>query len=195
MRGKMKRTFYVLGALLLAPTLVNAQGTSITAQIGGYVPAGSFQELQAAAEERKREATMGLGLAIDFGGLRASLAYATGAKITEDGVSGEDEIGEGSVLAATGAFVLRPLPRLIVLQPYLLAGAGVKNLNYKIDSGVSGTFPEDERDLTLHLGVGADIMLGRIGISAEISDFLSQNDMEKWKVHDAFAFVGLKLRF
>lgn len=189
-----KRIMYVLTGLALLPAATAAQGTSLTASFGGYVPAGSFQELQAAAEERKREATLGLGLNLDFGGLRASLAYATGAKITEDGVSGEDEIGEGSVLAATGSLVLRPIPRLIVIQPYLLAGAGVKNLNYKFDSGVSGSFPEDERDLTLHLGVGADIMFGRIGIAAEISDFLSQNDMEKWKVHDAFAFVGLKLR-
>lgn len=191
----MKRFLWVVVAALGVPAATTAQrGLAVTPSIGAYVPAGSFRELQAAAEEQRREATLGLGLSLDFGGLRANLAYASGAKLTRDGdITGEDEIGEGSVLAATGTFVLRPLPRLLV-QPYLLAGAGVKQSTYDFDDGVAGAFPDDDRDLTVHVGVGADLMFGRIGVMAEINDFISQNDMERWKVHDAFAFVGLKLR-
>lgn len=194
----MKRTTwsaFVVAALVALPAAGQAQGIAITPSVGAYVPAGSFRELQNSVEH-KREATLGLGLNIDFGSLRASLAYATGASISEDGVSGNSEIGEGSVLAVAGDLVLRPIPRILILQPYLLGGAGLKQqkFNYN-DSGIGGAFQdEDDSDLTLHVGIGADIMIGRIGLIAEISDFISKNLDDKWKTHDAFALVGLKLQ-
>ena len=192
---KLRRAALAVFALAAIPALGQAQGIAITPAVGAYVPAGSFRELQTTAEH-KREATLGLGLNIDFGSLRGSLAYATGATINEDGVSGKSEIGEGSVLAVTGALVLRPIPRILILQPYILGGAGLKQqkFNYN-DSGLGGAFDdEDDSDLTLHVGIGADIMIGRIGLVAEISDFISKNLDDKWKTHDAFALVGLKLQ-
>lgn len=193
----MKKTMYVIAAAMLAvPALGSAQGVAVMPAIGAYVPAGSFRELQNAAEH-KREGTLGLGLNLDFGGIRASLAYATGATISqEEGISGESEIGEGSVLALTGDLVLRPIPRILVLQPYILGGAGIKQQDYNYNtSGIGGAFEdEDKRDLTVHLGIGADIAIGRFGLVAEISDFISQNSEDKWKTHDAFALVGVKIR-
>ena len=38
-------------------------------------------------------------------------------------------------------------------------------------------------------------MLGPVGVVAEISDFISRDPDGDWNVHDAFAMVGLKLRF
>jgi len=181
------------------PAGVGAQGgVSITPMVGAYVPAGSFGEIREAANdlERERESTFGLGLNAEIGWLRASLAYATGAQINESGVANRNNLGEGSVLVGTAAAVIRPIPRLLIVQPYLVAGGGFKNQNFNYDdeTDVSDAFPEDETDLTLHVGLGADIALGRFSIIAEISDFISQNNEDDWNVHDAFGFVGLKVR-
>lgn len=182
------------GLLGLGAGDVSAQ-VAITPQIGAYIPGGSFQEVREGATnvERERQATMGLGLSVEMGWLRGSLAYATGAKIDESGVQDRQEIGKGSVLNAAADIVLRPLPRLLV-QPYLLGGVGLKNTSYEINEGVTNAFPDGGTELAAHVGLGADLMLGGIGIVAEISDFISRDTSDKWGVHDAFAMVGLKLK-
>lgn len=191
-----------LSAFAVAFGLVSSGATDVSAQtvtplIGAYVPASSFGELRSGATttEFKREATLGLGANIDFGMLRISGAYATGATISQDdGVTGEDEIGDGSVLAIAADLVFRPLPRLIILQPYIFGGAGLKNQSYSFDNGVSVSDFRDESDLTGHVGVGLDLSLGPLNLVAEVSDFISQNNDDDWKTHDAFAMVGLKFR-
>lgn len=189
-----RSTLFALAALALGAQAASAQ-IQITPSIGAYIPASDLKDLRSQADEARleREGTLGLGLNVQFGSLRGSIAYATGATITEDGVDDQDEIGEGSVLAVAADFVVRPLPRIIV-QPYLLGGAGFKREDYSYnDEGVStNILPEDNRELTLHFGVGADLMLGSIGIMAEVTDFLSKDQEDSWGRHDAFAFVGLK---
>jgi len=48
--------------------------------------------------------------------------------------------------------------------------------------------------MALHAGVGVDLSLGPVGVSAEVTDFISKNSEDKWKQHDAFGFAGLKLK-
>ena len=193
----MKRNAIVVTAALAAIALAKpaasfAQGITVTPLVGAYVPGGSFHDLQAQASELKRGSTMGLGLNIGLGMLRGSLAYATGAKISEDGVTGEDEIGDGSVLIGAADIVVRPLPRLILLQPYLLGGVGYKKESYQFDGGNFDDI-DDNNEVVAHLGLGVDISLGRLSLVAEISDFIGRNNNDDWKVHDAFGMVGLKL--
>ena len=189
---------FAFGIAAIGPAGVNAQGVSVTPMVGAYVPGGSFGQIREAAidVERERQSTFGLGLNVEMGWLRGSIAYATGAQINESGVSDRENLGEGSVLVGTADLVIRPIPRLLIVQPYIVAGGGLKNQNFEYDqdTDVSDAFPRDDTDPTLHVGVGADIMLGRLGIVAEISDFISRNNEDKWNVHDAFGFVGLKLR-
>lgn len=186
----------LLGAFML-PSSSPAQGISITPQIGVYVPGDDFESLRAGADSVRvdNEGTLALGFNVDLGFLRGSVAYASAAKLNRRGVSGQDEIGEGKLLAVAGDLVLRPIPRILILQPYLLAGAGLRRADYDYDDdGISDAFPENESDFALHAGIGADIMLGPVGIAAEITDFISKNQDDKWKRHDGFGFVGLKLR-
>lgn len=198
MQLKGLATSVIAIGLAALPAGVVAQGVSVTPMVGAYVPAGSFGEIREAANdlERERESTFGLGLNVEFGWLRASLAYATGAQINESGVSDRANLGEGSVLVGTADLVIRPIPRLLVVQPYLVAGGGFKNQNfdYNDETDISDAFPEDATDPTVHVGIGADVSLGRLSIVAEFSDFISRNNDDDWKVHDAFGFVGLKLR-
>jgi hypothetical protein len=177
-----------------APDPAAAQSRlAVSALAGAYVPGGSFRELQDAAGELERGSTLGLGLNLHLGMLRVSTAYATGATISEDGVDGESEIGDGSVLTATADLVLRPLPRLIVVQPYVLGGVGYKRESYSIDAqGFPDELDDPANEVVGHLGLGVDISLGGLTLVAEVSDFIGRNNNDSWKVHDAFGMVGLK---
>lgn len=195
----MLRTTLTLG--LLAGAFAAGPAAAqihITPAIGAYIPASDIEDLRNQAENSRlqREATLGLGLNVELGMLRASIAYASGAKLTEEGVNEDDgSIGDGSVLAAAADIVIRPLPRLGI-QPYLLAGGGVKRMDYSFDDEGLGSIPLDRSntELTLHAGAGVDFMFGPIGIMAEVSDFISQDEEDKWAQHDAFVLVGVRLR-
>ncbi|MGQ0815676.1 MAG: hypothetical protein ACT4O1_14670 [Gemmatimonadota bacterium] len=194
MRKLLWFEFFAFGAILL-PKAATAQGIAITPQIGVYVPGDDFESLRAGADSVsvRKEGTLALGFNVDVGFLRGTVAYASAAKLNRGGAQGE--VGEGKLLAVAGAVVLRPIPRLLILQPYLLAGAGLRRADYDFDDdGLANAFPENDSDFALHAGIGADVMIGSIGVTAEITDFISKDDEDKWGRHDGFGFVGVKLR-
>jgi len=195
MSKRMRGLLLGSAALAFSASGAAGQGVAITPQFGVYIPASNFYELRDQANDIRleKEGTLGLGLAVDAGWLRGSIAYATGATLNEHGVSNRKDIGEGSVLAAAADLVVRPLPRMLI-QPYLLGGVGLKNANYDANGSVTEAFPKDETKVAAHVGLGADLMLGRIGVLGEITDFISRDPDGDWKVHDAFAMVGLKFR-
>ena len=163
---------------------------SITPMIGGYIPASDVNQVTGNAQDvaKTREGTLSLGANIDLGALRGTVMYASGTTIKN---ANKEDIGKGSVLAAGADLVIRPLPRILV-QPYLVAGAAQKFYKYNESSTLlSGG---DDKDFALHGGIGADVMLGSIGVAAELTDFVSKGADKKWNVHDAFLMVGLKLR-
>ncbi len=180
-------------ALVLAvPATAAAQGITVTPLLGAYVPGGSFHELQDQAGKLERGGTLGLGLNVELGMLRGSFAYATGATISRAGISGRSKIGDGSVLVGSADVMLRPLPRIIIARPYLLGGLGYKKESYSFNqSGFEG-IDDGDKDFVVHAGVGVDLSLGALSLVAEISDFIGQNNNDKWKVHDAFGMIGLK---
>jgi hypothetical protein len=183
-------------ALTLVPAAARAQSIHVSPMVGAYIPASDFQTLKGEAEEirLKREATLGLGLILDLGSLRGTIAYATGTDLSEEGVGDTDAIGDGSLLALAADLVIRPVPRIVGIQPYLIGGAGLKRQSYSFEeSGFNVDFPENETDFAFHFGVGADLMLGGLGIVAEFSDFATFADGD-FGPHDAFATVGLRLR-
>lgn len=196
----MKRVLFgttVVAALIGVPAGHAAAQIYITPAAGVFIPASDLEDLQGQAEQTafERSGTLGLGLNVEFGWLRGSIAYASGATISEEGVDGEDEIGDGSVLAAAADIIVRPLPRVLV-QPYLLGGVGLKRQDYSYDEDGVGAnpLPADKSDFALHFGVGADLMLGRFGIMAEITDYVSKNEEDSFGQHDAFGMVGLRIR-
>jgi hypothetical protein len=195
----MKRYMFAFAAAAaLIPATANAQGITVTPSVGVYIPASDVYQLRDDAEQIfsvDKEGTFALGLNVELGMLRGSIAYASGAQLNQRGVSNNDAIGDGKLLAVAGDLVLRPIPRLIIIQPYLIAGAGLRREDYSYDDdGVSNALPKDKSDFALHAGIGADVMLGRIGVVAELTDFITKNEEDDWDQHDAFAFVGLKLR-
>jgi hypothetical protein len=196
MRGKISTAVLTVGLVAgaLLPAAGSAQGITISPMVGGYVPAGSFRDLRQQTGERwERGGTLGLGANIEMGFLRGTIAYASGANISRDGLSGQSEIGDGSVLAGAIDVVMRPLPRLIVVQPYILGGAGYKKESYSFDSQTINQI-DDDNDFVLHAGIGVDLSLGKLALVAEFTDFIGRDNNDSWKVHDGFGMVGLKLR-
>lgn len=185
-----------LRALLATTTLlaisalrIDAQ-VSITPMVGGYVPASDVNQVTGDAQNvaKTRDGTLSLGANVEFGILRGTLLYASGTTIKN---ASKENIGKGSVLGAAADLVIRPLPRLLV-QPYLVAGAGQKF--YRYDESTSFQSGGNDTDFAFHGGIGADVMLGSIGVAAELTDFLSKGADDTWNVHDAFLMVGVKLR-
>jgi hypothetical protein len=169
--------------LVLALPVAHAQ-IVIEPMVGGYVPGSNVSQVQGNATDiaKTRDGTLSLGLNVDLGMLRGTLAYASGTTIKN---ASKQDIGKGNVFAAAADLVIRPLPRIFV-QPYLIAGAGEKF--YKYDASASLLNTADEKEFAFHGGLGADLMLGKMGVAAELTDFLS-----KGNVHDAFLMVGLRL--
>lgn len=181
----------VVGSMLLciaAAPMARAQ-ISVTPLIGGYVPATDVNQIGGSAENiaKTREGTLSLGLNVDLGPLRGSLAYASGTTIKN---ASSQSIGKGNVLAAAADFVIRPLPRIVV-QPYLLVGGGKKF--YKYDASATLASGVDKEAFALHGGIGADLSLGKMGVVAELTDFLSKGAEDKWNAHDAFLMFGVKV--
>jgi hypothetical protein len=187
MRHRMTVLVTMLVCLATASTL-SAQ-ISVTPMIGGYVPATDVNQIGGSAENiaKTREGTLSLGLNVGLGPLRGTLAYASGTTIKN---ASSQNIGKGNVLAAAADLVIRPLPRILV-QPYLLAGAGKKF--YRYDASAALGSGVDKEAFALHGGVGADLSLGKLGVVAELTDFLSKGAEDKWNAHDAFLMFGVKV--
>jgi hypothetical protein len=187
MRHRMTVLVTMLACLATASTL-SAQ-ISVTPMIGGYVPATDVNQIGGSAENiaKTREGTLSLGLNVGLGPLRGTLAYASGTTIKN---ASSQNIGKGNVLAAAADLVIRPLPRVLV-QPYLLAGAGKKFYRYDASAALGSSV--DKQAFALHGGVGADLSLGKLGVVAELTDFLSKGAVDKWNAHDAFLMFGVKV--
>lgn len=182
----------LLSGIALEAALAAVAGAQVTIMpmVGGYIPASDIHEVSSGAQNiaKTRDGTLSLGADVDFGLLRGTVVYASGSTIKN---ASSQALGKGSVLATTADLVIRPLPRVLV-QPYLVAGAGEKF--YRYDDSVSVLAGGDKSVFGLHGGLGADVMLGSIGVGAELTDFVSKGADDKWNVHDAFLMVGLRFK-
>lgn len=207
-----KNVMVALAAAVLFSAPVSAQvpglEVSVLPKVGFYSPASDLQAAQDALGEvvDDRGGSLALGLALEMGvpltalGVRVGFDYVTGSEFTYEDEAAVEATAEQTMLAVTGDVVLRPIPRLIVVQPYLLAGAGVKRYDFSFeeDAGtdVEAAFPESETDFTLHAGLGVDLGLGPIALIAEVSDYISwyeTGEDESEMQNDLFLMAGIRL--
>jgi hypothetical protein len=189
-----------LGMLVVMAAPAAAQIPGINVNLGARI--GAFTPMSALAEtpqgDVKLKSGMGIGASIELDipfspiNVRANVEAAMGAKME----LGDDELegAEVDVVAFTGDLVYRPLPRIVVVQPYLLAGAGVKRYSFDTDPV---SFSEDRSHFTGHLGAGADLKFGPISVLAEVSDYISSfknaaTDDSKLQ-NDVFLMVGFRI--
>jgi len=181
-----------LALATLAPAAPALAQLHITPTAGAYHPGEAPMDLGDSGVRLFRGRALGLGMNIEAGILRGTIAYASGATITGDGAEGD--LGEGTLLAMTAGVALRPLPRLLGLQPYALLGGGVKRFGYSWnDSRFNDVLPSNEREFVFQYGAGADLMLGGLGLIAEVYDMVAP-ELDDSRRHDTFLQLGLRFR-
>ena len=186
-------------AVLVLPREAAAQTTlHVTPMLGGHLMASSVQGFRQVAEDdwETGETALTLGLSAEWAFLRGSLAYVSDARLTRGGVEDQEGLADGSLVMAAADLVIRPLPRLLV-QPYLLAGLGLKRTDFSFErDGAGNPFddPGSDTSTAFHFGLGADVMFGRLGVAVEVSDYLSEGGAGAFSDHDAVATVGLRVR-
>lgn len=152
-------------------------------------------ELGAVDGDQRSVFTWGASVAIDARDgpvdLRLTGLRTTGSLVsTAEGAEPTSPPRRKSILALTGDVVLRPLPRLLV-QPYLVTGAGGRRLT---SSGGSGSSQDaDPRwDATVQVGGGVDLRLGGITVGLEAVDYVTGlMDQGNGTQHDVFALFTL----
>lgn len=195
-------------ASLAAPPDASAQ-VRLIPQVGLYVPVSDLGRVGSgseAVEIANRESTLGLGLSLQVGAARAlsfrvNGVYGTGADVPIGGVGCPDCSVRSTVALLTGAAVIRPLPDLVILRPYLQAGAGLKRYDFDeddLDDEGLDAFLSDQNELTGQLGVGVELDAPFGRLLFEISDFMSGFDLgddaaEENTQHDFFITVGLAI--
>lgn len=192
----MKKLVLIAGMLAVTagPAAAQVPGVDlvIAPRAGLFMPLSSLVE---ASESPERQIKSGLAFGVTAEldlpaspvNFRVGLDATQGRPLEKAGATGKADI-----VNLVGDIVFRPLPRVVVLQPYLLAGGGFKWYTFK----EAPSDMEDRRDITGHFGAGVDLKLGSIGLVAEVSDYVSSFMSEsgsKRLQNDVFLMAGLRI--
>lgn len=179
-------------ALVAAPA--DAQFLKVNPRIGLYVPLSDLGE--AAGQTVALDNSLALGLGLELGvpilpfNVRANLDYASDVAVTYEGL--DEEAARTTVLAVVADAVFR-LPRMVLLEPYLFAGGGLKQYDFDTDDASSFS---DSSDPTLHLGGGLDLGFRSFTLNAELGDYVSWfelQDGDSQVQHDVFLMIGFSV--
>lgn len=196
-------------ANLGGPSGLEAQRLELIPHIGLHAPLTSVGRAEVEAgtfQLGKRESSLAWGVSVELGGgtsvgIRGSALFGTSGSFPIEGPGCTDCRADVSVRIFSGALVIHPLPRLIPIAPYVLAGGGIKRHGFDDDdlaeAGVGDAF-EDQTNRTLQLGVGFRVPLGVTHVHLEAMDFISSLDAEEGMgsgktQHDIFLLVGIRL--
>jgi hypothetical protein len=173
-------------------------------QVGIYTPFGELPSPGAGADALQKDGTLAFGAALEIGtpdavSFRINALHATDSEVPHTDLGCDDDCARSTVSAGTATLVLR-LPNLVLVQPYVLAGGGVKRYDFELDDleneGVAAVL-SDQNQLTGHLGAGVELNLGLLRLVGEVSDLVSQFDTEGDVgesgdlQHDVYFTVGL----
>ena len=201
----------VLGYAALASLLVSAQPAAaqlrLIPQVGLYTPFAELPSPGASADGLEKDGSLAFGAALELGtpdavSFRINLLHATDSDVPISDLGCDVDCARSTLSSATATLALRPLPTIVVLQPYLLLGGGLKRYDFTRedlrDEGLEAIL-NDQNQLTGHLGLGVELNLGLLRLVGEVSDLVSQFDVEDDLFetddlqHDVFFTVGLVL--
>lgn len=191
-------SLFALGATSLAAQ-VPGVSLDIVPKIGAEMPLADLPTTPSAQAVKSMSGAFAWGVAAELGlpGLPFSLRANVDAT-TKKTVSPATGITSGSVdqtmMTIFGDVVFRPLPKIILLQPYVMAGLGVKRYNYSL-SDPSSLFQQsftDRNDLAYHLGVGLDIGPFVVEVNDYMNSYKFDGGGSKFQ-QDVFIMAGLRL--
>jgi hypothetical protein len=190
----------LFAALLLATAALPAPTTAQLPGIGvRLVPkAGMYRPLGDLAEGFRAENHWAVGVAAELDlpflpiDIRANVDFTPKNDIvTDSGV----RAGTASIMNLAGDVLLRPLPGIIPVQPYLFVGGGVKK--YRFNDFTSGVFGsgDNRSEPTLHAGAGVGFGIGPLGVMIEGGDYVSRFEHagDSKLQNDLYGMVGLRL--
>jgi opacity protein-like surface antigen len=191
-------------AVATAPAAAQVPGIELklNPRIGLYAPLSDLGEADLGSgpitAEMNSSLAIGLGAELQLAalpfGIRANLDYATSTGVDlSDGVS-TLEGDNATLLAFAGDLMFRPLPNLIVFQPYVFVGGGLKQYDFDAED-TTNAFDTTESDPTFHIGGGLDLGFGPASINVELSDYISSFDFagESELQHDIFITAGFSI--
>lgn len=204
----------VLGAALalMAFTVLAAPATAqirFIPQIGVYSAVedpGSVRGVSGLYDIGRYESTFAFGGAVEFAGDR-SLGFRLGALYASEAETAVTGLGCSTgcpagvdLLSFTGALVVRPLQDVLFVEPYLVAGGGLKRFDFEpndFGDGVGQIFSDDSEWAGI-LGVGATVDLGGLAVNLEVADHFHWSDLgipesESRRMDDFFFTLGFVL--
>jgi len=200
----LKRVALTLPVLLLAQPESGSAQVRFIPQAGLYAPVSDLGEVDTGSEIwdlGKRESSLAYGLGLELGSrdgisVRLTGIYGSESEVPIDGVgcTGEACTLRSTVLTGTATLVLRPIPQLAVVQPYLVLGGGLKRYDFDFENEGFGDLFGDESEATGQLGLGLDWDFGGLGMQFEVSDYFSGSVFSEGDTqHDFILTIGLVL--
>lgn len=166
-------------------------GVRLVPKVGLHRPLGDIET------GFKMKDHVALGLAAELRiplipfGVRANVDYSSAADINN--ASGT-RVGSVSLTNIVGDLVFHPVPGIIPIQPYLLAGGGVKRYGFRNFTASAFPSSDNRSDPTLHVGAGIELHLLAMGLLVEASDYISRFDRGNAKLqNDAFGMIGVRI--
>jgi hypothetical protein len=175
--------------LLVRPPQAEAQFRFIPS-VGSYAPLADLGELRddtgaTLLDLGRSSSTAAIGLAVEVGGaegaigLRLGTTWASRSPLPVEGTGCEGCSARSSLLLAGGTLIIRPLPRLLFVQPHFLLGGG--SLWYSFDDRElrDGGWEDvliNQRQRHLQFGVGSTLHLGFVRPLVELNVHVSGFD-------------------
>jgi hypothetical protein len=178
--------------LLLAPASPLEGQFRVLPSVGLYAPLADLGEIrdtngQVLLDAGRGDASLALGLGFEvgdpegFAAFRGQLGYGTTREVPLESIECQGCELRSTLLTATAALVLRPVPRLGPIQPFFLAGGGIKRYGFDGDDFSQEGFIDGFRDQSrgsVQLGTGIQFTLGPIRPIVELSAHLSRYEVE-----------------
>lgn len=174
--------------LLAGASTAEAQtSVRLLPQVGAYSPLAELGEIRDNGETvigaGRRSSTLAWGLGLEAGpgqegtSFRLHVGYGTNSEIPVWGLECEGCSARSTLLTANAAAVLRPIPRLVLVQPYFVLGAGVKRYGFETRDMEGERWRDLLRDQTRpagQLGVGVEASLLGLRTQWELNGFISR---------------------
>ncbi|MEO5509217.1 MAG: hypothetical protein ABIV28_08430 [Longimicrobiales bacterium] len=176
---------------LPAAAQVPGIGLRLVPKVGLYRANGDLTDGFRAKDHMSFGGALELDLPLFPIDIRANVDHVNATDIELGGV----RAGTVSITSMVGDLMLRPLPGIIPVQPYLFAGGGLKQYRFRDFSTSSFDSSNDRRDPTLHVGAGVGLNLLSMGLVVEVGDYVSRfkfSGATKTQ-NDLYGTVGVKI--
>lgn len=177
----------ILVALLVVPHLRAQTSVRLLPQVGAYSPLSELGEVREDGETLisagRRSSSLAWGLGLEVGpatsgtSFRGHLGYGTNSEIPVGGFECPACSARSTLVTGGVAAVFRPIPRLVLVQPYFLLGAGLKRYDFDVRNADGDSWRRLFRDQTRpsgQLGVGLEASILGFRTQWELNGYVSR---------------------